>query len=93
MLAKIKDSKAFKATSVATVSSLVAAMAGITSFAADPESADAAIQSALSTAFATLQSNLLTYIGIALPSALGVIAIVFAIKFGVRFFLSLIPKR
>lgn len=49
-----------------------------------------AIQTALTTAFSLVASNVTDTIGAVLPIALGVMGTVLAIKFGIRFFRSII---
>ena len=90
ILAKIQNSKLAKAVTVASASSLVACLGAVSVFA---EVLMLLFRQLFLLLFSTLQSNMITYLGLALPAALGVVAIVFAVKFGVRFFLSLIPKK
>lgn len=47
------------------------------------------LTTALSTAFAGVQTNVMDILGVALPAAIGIVATVLAIKIGIRFFKSI----
>lgn len=44
------------------------------------------LKGAFSTALDTVKSDIMSYIGVALPVAIGVVGTVVAVKFGIKFF-------
>lgn len=92
MLKKIKgflNSKFGKVLSVASVSALIASIGCLQCFA---ESSSPDISSTLTTSFDSMKSDIFTYIGIALPIALGVVGAIFGIKLAIKFFSSIAKK-
>lgn len=92
LLAKFRTSKVAKWFTVASLSAMMAVMMCFNCFATDGESSAADLSSTLSTSFNGISDQIFTYIGIALPIALGIVAAIFGIKFAVRFFKSIANK-
>ena len=94
MLKKIKNSKVAKWLSVMCVTALIAAFGCLTVFAADGETGTSGtdLTSTVSSSFNGISDSIFTYIGIALPIALGIVAAIFGIKFAIRFFKSIASK-
>lgn len=92
MLKKIKNSKVAKWLSVMCVTALIAAFGCLTVFAADGETSAPDLQSTVTSSFNGISDSIFTYIGIALPIALGIVAAIFGIKFAIRFFKSIASK-
>ena len=93
MLKKIKgflSSKFVKAFSVASVSALIACFGCLTCFAEEVSKPD--ISGTLTTSFQSIQSDIFSYVGIALPIALGVIGLIFGIKLAIKFFMNVARK-
>ena len=92
---KLKDSKVSKALSVGMLTASVGAMSALTCFAEGDESSVstyAQAQNALSTGFGTLADNLVGFILMAIPIALGVFGIAFAINYAFKFFTRITRK-
>ena len=47
-----------------------------------------ALKTALTTAFTQVKSDTLDILGVALPAALGIVAVIMAVKIGIKFFKS-----
>jgi hypothetical protein len=47
-----------------------------------------ALQTAFSTAVTSVKSDVFTFMGLALPVALGIVGAIMAVKFGIKFFKS-----
>ena len=92
MLAKVKNSRVAKWFTVASLSAMMAVMMCFNCFAADGESSAADLAGTLTTSFNSISDQIFTYIGIALPIALGIVAAIFGIKFAVRFFKNIANK-
>lgn len=94
VLSKIKNNKVVKYISVAAVSAMIACMGVIGCFAADGETSgsSAQIQSALTSSFNTMQSDIFSYIVIILPIALAVVGAFFGIRKAISFFKSTASK-
>ena len=92
MLKKIKNSKVAKWLSVMCVTALIAAFGCLTVFAADGGTSASDLQSTVTSSFNGISDSIFTYIGIALPIALGIVAAIFGIKFAIRFFKSIASK-
>ncbi len=93
MLTKIKSffkSKFGKVLSVASISALIASFGCIQCFALESSSPD--ISGTLTTSFESMKNDIFTYIGIALPIALGVVGAIFGIKLAIKFFSSIAKK-
>lgn len=46
------------------------------------------LKTALTTAFTQVKTDTLDILGVALPAALGIVAVIMAVKIGIRFFKS-----
>lgn len=87
---KLKSSKLAKIFTAAFTAALVACMGCIGVFAEETSTASTPdLGATLSTSFQSISTDIFTYIGIALPIALGVVAAVLGIKFAIRFFKSI----
>ena len=92
MLKRIKgflSSKVGKAFSVASVSALIASIGCLTCFA---EASTPDMTSTLEESFNGMSSSVMSYIGVALPIALGIVAAIFGIKFAISFFQKITHK-
>lgn len=92
---KFKTSKFAKWATAGAVTGAVAAMSCMSVFAADPETsatAEETIQSSLTTAFGGMSDTILNYVAVTLPVALGVVCVIVAVNFAIRFFMSIIRK-
>lgn len=91
------NSKLGKWLSVGALASLMACFACITAFATDPEPSGQAqitdMSSTLVTAFGSLATTLQSYIGAVLPIGIGIMGTIFAIRFGINFFMSLTHRE
>lgn len=85
VLSKIRNSKFAKYIATTTVAAMIAAIGCINCFATD---GDANVGTILQTAFNSLKSDILSYIAVILPIALGVFAIFFGVKKAINFFRS-----
>lgn len=83
VLSKIKNSKLGKYIATTMVAAAIAAMGCINCFAAD---GDPGVANILQTAFNSVKTDIMTYIGVVLPIALGIFAIFFGIKKAIHFF-------
>lgn len=95
MLAKLKSnfksSKVGKWLATAAVTASIACMGVVGAFAAE-ESGSADLTSAVTESFNTMKGDIMNYILIALPIALGVVAAIFGIKYAVKFFTNMSKK-
>lgn len=91
MIAKFRNSKVAKWITVSSLSAMMAVMMCFNCFAAD-ESSAVDLTGTLTTSFNSIHDQIFTYIGIALPIALGIVAAIFGIKFAVRFFKNIANK-
>ena len=82
VLSKIKNSKLGKYIATTMVAAVIAAMGCINCFATD----DTGVSNILQTAFNAVKTDIMTYIGVVLPIALGIFAIFFGIKKAIHFF-------
>lgn len=85
---KFKSSKVGKWLATAAVTASIACMGVVGAFAA--ESSD--LTSAVTESFNTMKGDIMNYILIALPIALGVVAAIFGIKYAVKFFTNMSKK-
>lgn len=90
ILEKFKNSKFAKAVTVACITAMVACFGCLGAFAEEASGAD--LTSTLSTSFNSIKTDILSYVGVALPIALGIVAAIFGIKFAIRFFKSIAGK-
>ena len=90
MLSKIKNSRLFKYLSVACVTGLIAVFGCLSVFAEEASAPD--LTSTVSSSFNGISNSIFTYIQIALPIGLGIVAAIFGIKFAIRFFKSIASK-
>ena len=84
---KVLKSKTSKYVATAMFAAAVAVMGCINCFAADVD-----FSTIMQTAFNTVKSDITSYVGVALPIALGVFALLFGIKKAVSFFRSVASK-
>lgn len=83
VLSKIKNSKLGKYIATTMVAAAIAAMGCINCFAAE---GDTNVSNILQTAFNGVKSDIMTYIAVVLPIALGIFAIFFGIRKAINFF-------
>ena len=84
---KVLKSKTSKYVATAMFAAAVAVMGCTNCFAADVD-----FSTIMQTAFNTVKSDIISYVGVALPIALGVFALLFGIKKAVSFFRSVASK-
>lgn len=84
---KVLKSKTSKYVATAMFAAAVAVMGCINCFAAEGD-----VSTIMQTAFNTVKSDITSYVGVALPIALGVFALLFGIKKAVSFFRSVASK-
>ena len=87
---RFRKSKFAKTLTIACITAMIACFGCIGVFAEEASAPD--LTSTLSTSFTGIQSQIFTYIGVALPIALGIVAAIFGIKFAIRFFKSIAGK-
>lgn len=92
MLAKVKNSKIVKWWSVMTITAMIALMGCFSVFATDGESSAPDLTGTMTTAFTGIKNDILNYIVVILPIAIGIVGVVFCVKFAVRFFKNLSNK-
>ena len=95
MLKRIKgflSSKVGKAFFVALVSALIASIGCLTCFAQESEVSMPDMTETLSSSFSTMASNIMGYIGVALPIALTIVGAIVGIKFAINFFTKISHK-
>lgn len=84
MLSKIKNSKLFKCISIACITAMIAVFGAVAVSAEEASAPD--MSSTLTSSFNSMKGDIFTYIGIALPIALGIVGAFFGIKAAVKFF-------
>ena len=89
---KLKSSKASKWLATAAVTAMIACMGIMSCFAAEGETSGGDLTSAVTESFNTMKGDIMNYILIALPIALGVVAAIFGIKYAVKFFTNMSKK-
>ncbi len=93
LIQKFKESKVFRIVSSVFVSAMIACMFCLNCFAAEVDAGSAPdLGTTLQTSLNDMVSNLISYVGIALPIALSVVGAFFAIKKVVAFFRSVANK-
>ena len=94
MLKKLRgflSSKVGKAFSVASVSALIASIGCLSCFAASEVSVPDMTET-LESSFSSMMTNIMGYIGVALPIALSIFAAILGIKLAIHFFGSIAHK-
>ena len=86
---KVLKSKTSKYVATAMFAAAVAVMGCINCFATDGE---VNVGTIMQTAFNTVKTDITNYVGVALPIALGVFALLFGIKKAISFFKSVASK-
>lgn len=86
---KFKSSKVVKYLTTFAVAAMIACFGAFSCFAAEETSS---LTSTVTESFNTIKSDILNYILIALPIALGVVAAVFGIKYAIKFFTQMSKK-
>lgn len=90
---KLKNSKASKWLATTAVTASIACCGAIGAFAAEESTSSAGdLQTAVTDSFNSMQGEIMNYILIALPIALGVVAAIFGIKYAIKFFTSMSKK-
>lgn len=94
MLSKIKNvfGRHRKAISIAFISAIMACLSCLSVFAADADSTTSNVKDQFSTAVSGIQSDLMGYILIVVPVALGILGAIFGIKKAIAFFKSMANK-
>lgn len=85
---KVFKSKSSKYVATAMFAAAVAVMGCINCFATD----DVNVSTLMQTAFNSVKTDIINYVGVALPIALGVFALLFGIKKAISFFKSVASK-
>lgn len=88
---RIKNSKFARRVTAGLVTCSIAAVGCVSVFAADPDTS--ALDSALQSGFTTISDKLIGYMSMAVPIALGVIAIAIGIKYAISFFNGIVRKK
>lgn len=81
-----------KAISVAFISAIMACLSCFSVFAAETSGTTSSVQSQFSEAVGGIQSDLMGYILIVVPIALGILGAIFGIKKAISFFKSMANK-
>ena len=93
---EVLNSKLGKWFTAGMLSAFIACFAAFSCFATDPEPSAATItdmSSTLVAAFGSLATTLQSYIGAVLPVGIGIMGTIFAIRFGINFFMSLTHRE
>lgn len=89
---KLKSSKISKWLVTAAITASLFCFGAMSAFAADPQASSGDLTSAVTDSFNTMKGDIMNYILIALPIALGVVAAIFGIKYAVKFFTNMSKK-